>query len=157
MTPTKRRGTPFYLSGDRHPTLASLPSPEPMTGDEDSSEDEGCIIPSNPVDSPPCTTEAVEDDRQSATPELVTDMFSDVQPLPVQTINEVDNIQDHEQGSDSESDTDSSAPTAPRRSARSTKGIPPVHYGQVQIKSTIISELQKPTRYRQVLYVPCYP
>ena len=40
--------------------------------------------------------------------------------------------------------------------ARSTKGIPPVCYMQVQIKSTIISDLDKPTRYRQVLYVPCY-
>ena len=147
MTLIRRRGAPIHLSGDRHPTLASLSFPEPMTRDEDSSEDEGCITPSNPVDSPPSTTETVEDDRQSATPELVTDMFSDVQPLHDQTINEVDNIQEHEQGSESESDTDSSVPTAPRRSARSTKGIPPVHYGQVQIKSTIISELQQPTRY----------
>ena len=155
VTPT-RRGAPIHMSGDRHPTLASLPSPESMTGDEDSSEDEGYITPSNQVDSLPSTTETVEDDRQSATPELVTDMFSDVQPLPDQTINEMDNIQEQEQGSESESDTDRSVPTAPRRSARSTKGIPPVCYGQVQIKSTIISELQKPTRYRQVLYVPCY-
>ena len=155
VTPT-RRGAPIHLSGDRHPTLASLPSPEPMTGDEDGSEDEECITPSNPVDSPPYTTETVEDERQSATPELVTDMFSDVQPLPDQTINEMDNIQEQEQGSESESDTDSPVPPVPRRSARSTKGIPPVCYGQVQIKSTIISELQKPTRYRQVLYVPCY-
>ena len=118
MTPTRRRGAPIHLSGDGHPTLASLPSPEPMIGDEDSSEDEGCIIPSNPVDSLPSTTETVEADRQSAMPELVTDMVSDVQSLPDQTINEVDNIQEHEQGSDSESDTDSSVPTAPRRSAR---------------------------------------
>ena len=47
-------------------------------------------------------------------------------------------------------------PTVTRRSARSTKGIPPVHYGQVQIHSTIISELAKPTRYRQILYIPCF-
>ena len=156
VTPTRKRGVPIHLSGDRHPTLASLPSPEPMTVDEDSSEDEGCIIPSNPVDNPPSTTETVEADSQSAMPELITDMISDVQSFPDQTINEVDNIQEHEQGSDSKSDTDSSVPTAPKRSARSTKGIPPVHYGQVQIKSTMISELQQPTRYRQVLYVPCY-
>ena len=117
---SRRRGAPIHLSWDRHPTLASVPSPEPMTGDDDSSEDEGCITPSNPVDSPPSTTETVEDDRQSATPELVTDMFSDVQPLPNQTINEVNNIQEHEQGSESKSDTDSPVPTAPRRSARST-------------------------------------
>ena len=83
-------------------------------------------------------------------------MFSDVQPFPDQTINDVDSIQEQEPESKSESDTDSPVPIAPRRSARSTKGIPPVCYGQVQIKSTIISELQKPTRYRQVLYVPCY-
>ena len=81
-------------------------------------------------------------------------MFSDVQPLPDQTINDVDSIQ--EQESKSESDTDSPIPRAPRRSVWSTKGIPSVHYGEAQIKSTIISELQKPTRYRQVLYVPCY-
>ena len=61
-----------------------------------------------------------------------------------------------EQVSESESDSDSSAPIIPRRSARSTKGIPPVCYGQVQIKSTIISDPDNPTRYRQVLYVPCY-
>ena len=57
---------------------------------------------------------------------------------------------------ESDSDTKSPVPTAPRRSARSTKGIPPVCYGQVQIHGTIISELEKPTRYKQVLYVPCY-
>ena len=68
----------------------------------------------------------------------------------------MDSIQEQEPKSESESDTDSPVPTAPRRSARRTKGIPPVCYGQVQIKSTITSELQKPTRYRQVLYVPCY-
>ena len=149
VTSTRKRNAPIRLSGDSHPTLASLPSPEPMTGDEDSSEDEEHITPSIPVASPPSPTEAVEEDRQSATPELV-------QPLPDQTVNDVDSIQEQEQESKSESDTDSPVPTAPRRSARSTKGIPPVSYGQVQIKSAIISELQKPTRYRQVLYVPCY-
>ena len=156
VTSTRKRGAPIHLSGDSHPTLTSLPSPEHMSGDEDSSEDEKYTTPSIPVGSPPTTTEAVEDDRQSATPELVTDIFSDVQPLPDQTINDVDSVQEQEQESESESDTDSPIPTAPRSSARSTKGIPPVCYGQVQIKSTIISGLQKPARYRQVLYVPCY-
>ena len=97
VTPTRRRGVPIHLSGNRHSTLASLPSPEPMTVDEDSSEDEGCIIPSNLVDNPPSSTEKVEADRQSSMPELITDMISDVQSLPDQTIYEVDNIQEHEQ------------------------------------------------------------
>ena len=82
VTSTRRRGAPIHLSGDRYPTLTSLPSPEHMSGDEDSSEDEEHTIPAIPVGSLPSTTEAVEGDRQSATPELVTDMFSDVQPLP---------------------------------------------------------------------------
>ena len=63
---------------------------------------------------------------------------------------------DEESETDSDSDSKRPVPTAPRRSARSTKGIPPVCYGQVQIHSTIISELEKPARYKQTLYVPCY-
>ena len=125
VTSNRKRGAPIHLSGDSHPTLASLSSHEPMTGDEDSSEDEECITPSTPVGSPPSTPEAVEDDWQSATPGLVTDISSDVQPLPDQTINDVDSVQEQEQESESGSDTDSPVPTAPRRSARSTKGIPP--------------------------------
>ena len=67
-----------------------------MSGDEDSSEDDENAIPPIPVGSPPSTTGAVEEDRQSATPEPVTDMFSDVQPVPDQTINDVDSIQEQE-------------------------------------------------------------
>ena len=98
----------------------------------------------------------MEDDRQSAIPELVSDISSNAQPLPDQMINDSEHEQEQESESERDSDTRSPVPIAPRRSVRSTKGIPPVHYGQVQINSTIISELEKPTRYRQVLYVPCY-
>ena len=98
----------------------------------------------------------MEADKQSTTNEPDTDLSSDVQTLPDQSINDMESEHEPEQESESESDSDSSVPTVPRRSARSTKGIPPVCYGQVQIKSTIISDLDKPTRYRQVLYVPCY-
>ena len=145
VNPTKKRGAP---------PLTSLLSLEHMMGDEDSGEDEECITPSTPVDSPPSTLEAVEVDKQSPTFEPVTDIFSE--PLPDQTFNDVESKHEQEQESESESDTDSSVPTTPRRSARSTKGIPPVCYGQVQIKNIIISELEKPIRYRQALYVPCY-
>ena len=60
MNSTKKRGAPVHLSGDSQHALTSLPSPEHMTGDEDSSEDEENITPSTPVGSPPSTTEAVE-------------------------------------------------------------------------------------------------
>ena len=49
----------------------------------------------------------------------------------------------------------SPVPSAPRRSTRSTKGTPPVHFGKVNTHSTIISEVAKPTKYKQTLYVPC--
>ena len=101
----------------------------------------------------------MEDDRQSAAPELVSDISGIAQPLPPdQTLTGVDSEHEQEQESESESDsyTKSSVPTAPRKSARSTKGIPPMCYGQVEIHSTIMSELEKPARYRQILYVPCY-
>ena len=98
----------------------------------------------------------MEADKQSTTNEPDTDLSSIVQTLPDQSINGMESEHEPEQESESESDSDSSVPTVPRRSARSTKGIPALYYGQVQIKSTIISDLDKPTRYRQVLYVPCY-
>ena len=42
----------------------------------------------------------------------------------------------------------SPVPPAPR-SARSTKGAPPVQFGKVYMHSTIISEVAKPTKYKQ--------
>ena len=52
--------------------------------------------------------------------------------------------------------TSSPLPPAPRKSTRSAKGTPPVHFGKVYTHSTIISEVAKPTKYKQTLYVPCY-
>ena len=49
------------------------------------------------------------------------------------------NVSDEDSESDSDSDPKGPVPTASRRSA-----------------SMIILELAKPTRYRQILYVPCY-
>ena len=70
VTSMKKRGAPVHLSGDGQPTLTSLSSPEHMTGDEDSSEDEEYSTSSaltargpTPVGSPPSAAEAVEDDR----------------------------------------------------------------------------------------------
>ena len=138
-TPIKKRDVP---------SLTRLPSPEPRTGDGDSSEDEKCIILPTPVDTPASTIEEV----QSTMSEPVTDLSSDIQTIPDQSTAE----HEPEQMSESESDSDSSGPIIPRRSARRTKGIPPVHYGQAQMKSTIISNFNKPTSYRQVIYDPCY-
>ena len=40
---------------------------------------------------------------------------------------------------------------APRRSARSTKGAPPVHFGKVYTYSTIISNVDESPKFRQTL------
>ena len=45
----------------------------------------------------------------------------------------------------------------PRRSARSTWGAPPVHFGKVITHSTIVSEMAKTPAYRQTLFVSCMP
>ena len=133
MNPIRKRDAPF---------LTRLPSPEHRPGDGDSSEDEEYVTLSTPVDTPASTLEEVEVDKQSTIDEPVTDLSSDIQPCLIM------NQMNQKPDSDSESDSDSSAPIIPRRSARSIKGIPSVCYGQVQIKSTIISDINKPTRYR---------
>ena len=75
--------------------------------------------------------------------------------LPDQT---TDNDSIHQlsdsEASDDDQSTISPVPPAPRRSARSTKGIPPLHFGKVHIYSTVISEVAKPTKYKETLYVP---
>ena len=137
MTSTRKRGAPVHLSGNSQPTLTSLPSPEHMTGEEDSSVDEEYVISSNPVDNPPSTTEAVEDERQSVTPELVSDISNSAQPLPDQTFLDVDTEHKPEQESETESnsDTNSPVPTALRRSARSTKAY--LQYAMDRFKYTV--------------------
>ena len=54
-TPQATHGRPRRATPNKKkdiPSLARLPSPEHMTGDEDSSEDEECVILSTPVDNP---------------------------------------------------------------------------------------------------------
>ena len=113
-------------------------SPEHMSEDEDSSEDEEYSTPSvlpskgpTPVDNLHTTVEPVGD-GQSATTEHVSDI---AQPLLLdQTLDSVDIEHEQEPESDEESEIDSDSdskrpvPTDPRRSARSIKSIPPVCY-----------------------------
>ena len=46
---------------------------------------------------------------------------------------------------------------APRRSARSMWGAPPVCFGKVIIHSSIVSEMAKAPTFRQTLFVSCMP
>ena len=167
-------GYPVVLSEVTHSMLISPSFPEHMSGDEDSSGDEKYSTPltlttacgPTSADIPLSAVEAVEDDSQSTINQLVPDVPCLEQFIPpdqvtdsVSTEQGIEQDSEPDSGSeptDNEQDTKSPAPPPPRRSARSTKGIPPVCYGKVHIHSRIISELAKPTRYKQTLYVPCY-
>ena len=92
---------------------------------ENSSEDEEYVTQSTPVDTPASTQEEVVQSTINEPDTDLADLSSDVQTLPDHAPSEHESEPDN----GSESDSDSSAPIIPRRSARSTKGIPPVHYG----------------------------
>ena len=129
VNPTKKRDAP---------SITRLPSPE--TGDGDSSEGGEYVTLSTPASTQEEVVQSTIDEPDTDP----SDLSNDVQTLPDHASSEHESEPDN----GSESDSDSSAPIIPRRSARSTKGIPPVCYGQVQMKSTIISDYNKPTRYR---------
>ena len=125
------------------PSIPKLPSPE--AGDGDSSEDEEYVALSTPVDTPASIQEEVVQSTIDEPDTNPSDLSSDVQTLPDHTPSEHESEPDN----GSEKDSDSSAPIIPKRSARSTKGIPPVCYGQVQMKSICIckdSPSQKPSK-----------
>ena len=46
---------------------------------------------------------------------------------------------------------------APRRSARSTSGAPPVHFGKVITHSTRVTNMTDTPTYRQTLFFSCMP
>ena len=155
------------MSEDTHSVLSSPSSPENLSGDENSSEGEEYATPltSNTTAAiPPSITGAVEEDDSHDSQSTISQLIPEVPCLegfipPDQATDRVSIEQDSEPDSDSvpsdnEQDTKSPAPPAPRRSARSTKGIPPVCYGKVNIHSTIIAKLAKPTRYKQTYMFP---
>ena len=151
--------------------LTSPSSPEHMAGDEDSIEDEeytdsltspttasGSIT----VEIPPSTADVVEVNSNLQDSPTKSQLAPQMPCLggstpPDQTTNSV-SIQQHSDSepSDDDQSTISPVPPAPRRSARSTKGIPPVCFGKVHIYSTVISEVAKLTKYKQTLYVLSY-
>ena len=172
------RDTSADMSGQKtHSLLAVQSSPEHMSGDEDSSEEE---VYTDSLKSHTTASDSTTADILTSTADAVEDN-SNVQPLSLsQTESQlIPDIPYHEgstqpnlttdsvfiqQCSDSDSSDNSQStitlsppmPPAPRRSTRSTKDAPPVHFGKVYSHSTIISEVAKPTKYKQTLYVPCY-
>ena len=146
-----------------------------MSGDEDSSEEEmftdsltshTIASGSTPADFLTSTASAVED-ISNIPPSVTESQFSTVKPYleesmqPDQTHDSVFTHQPNQQPSDSVTHdtltTSPPEPPAPGRSARSTKGAPPVHSGKVHIYSTIVPKVVEAPIYRQTLFVPCIP
>ena len=157
---TQQVDTSVVLSDENTHSMMTSPS-SPESRDEDSSEDEEYItpIPSNTTASGSATTDippSTDGDIQ-----LVSDV-----PYPEESISpdqatdnvSIDSEPDSDtEPSDSEHDNKSPAQTAPRRKCQKhQRCTSPLHYGKAYKHSTVISELLKPTRYKQTLYVLCY-
>ena len=147
-----------------HSLLASPSSPEHMSGNEDSSEDEvytdsftsHTTASGSTTAYPPTCNASTLEDNSSVQPHNVSPTESKFTPeIPylesTQSDQTTDSVFMHQpcsldSSSSQNSITTSPVPPAPRRRARSTKGAPPVWFGKVYIHSTIISEVAKPTK-----------
>ena len=162
------------LSGQKtHSLLASPSSPEHMSGEEYSSEDEvytdsftshnmaSCSATADPLT---FSASALEGNSQvqplnisQTESQFIPDMpYLEGSTQPDQTMDSVFTQQPSDSSNSQSSIPTSPVPPAPRRSTRSTKHVPPVQLGKVYTYSAIISEVAKPTMYKQTLYVPHY-
>ena len=169
--PESGASVPRLLYKQKNHCLIAVPSsPEPMSGDEDSSEEEmytdslifhTTVSGSTTADILTSTASAVEDVSNLKPPRVTENQFSPDMPY-LEESTQPDLTQDSvftEQSSDSVThDIPTSSPPdtpAPRRSARTTKGVPPVHFWKVYTYSTIISNVAESPKFRQTLYIPC--
>ena len=163
-------------SADLTDSLITTPSSTvSMSGDKDGSEEEmytdsltshTTASDSTSADLLTSTASAVED-ISSIPPSVTESQFSSIMPYleestqPDQTYDSVFTEQSSQQLS--YSTPQDTLPTclpelpAPRRSARSTKGAPPVHFGKVYTYSTIVSKVAEAPKFRQTLFVTCTP
>ena len=151
-----------------HSLLAAPSTPELMSGDEDSSQKEmytnsltshTTASGSTTADLLTSTASAVEDIFKP--PSLTESQFSPDMPYlegstqPNLTKDSVFTQQLSDSVTHDTSTLSHPEPSAPRRSARSTKEAPPLYFGKVYTCSTIISNVAESPKFRQTLYVPC--
>ena len=161
-----------------------VPSPpESISGDEDSNGEDDLLyntdsLTSHTTASSSTSADMLSVEASSSIPSSVTESkFSTIMPYLEESDHVSDNVYlDTETSSDPhvspsqhitqfpmpmDSSIVSSPPEspvqspAPRRSARSTWGAPPVCFGKVITHSTIVSEMAKTPAYRQTLFVSC--
>ena len=165
-------------SADLKDSLITIPSsPESISGDEDDREEEmydsltshTMASDSTSADLLTSTASAVED-ISSKPPSVTESQFSSILPYleestqPGQTqdgsvfTEQLEHSSQHPSDSSPHVTLPSSPPEspAPRRSARSTKGAPPVQFRKVYTYSTIVSKVAETPKFRQT-FVTCTP
>ena len=141
-----------------HSLLAVSSSSEPMSGHEDSSEED---MHTDSLTSHTTASGSTTADLLTSTASSVEDVSPDMPYLEGSTQPDLkkDSVFTQQQLSDSVTHDTSTLsppePPVPRRSARNTKGAPPVHFGKVYTYSTIISKVAESPNFRQTLYGPC--
>ena len=165
-------------------SLTDLSLPESISGDEDSNGEDDLVYNTDSLTSHTTASSSTSADMLSAEassniPHSITEsQFSIVMPYMKdsgQTSNNVfletsSSIDPHvsHQIPQSPIHTDTSKASspietppeqspAPRRSVRSTRGAPPVHFGRVITHCTRVTNMSDNPAYRQTLFVSCMP
>ena len=178
---TKPQDSPTIA--DPNASSLTVPSPpESVSGDEDSNGEDDLEYNTDSLTSHTTASSSTSADMlsveacSSIPPSLTESKFSTIMPY-LESDHASDNVfLDPETSLDphvsqhisqSPTPTDSivtSSPpespeqlTAPRRSARSTRGTPPVCFGKVITHSTRVSNMTNTPTYSQTLYISCMP
>ena len=179
---TKPQGspTPAELSVS---SLSDHSPPESISGDEDSNGEDEITYNTDSLTSHTTASSSTSGDILSAeasnsiphmSDSITESQFSTVMPYMEDSGQTSDNvfletsfsIEPHVSQHIPQTDTsNASSPVettpeqtpAPRRSARSTRGAPPVHFGKVITHSTRVSNMTDTPAYKQTLFVSCMP
>ena len=158
--------------------------PESISGDEDSNGEDDIVYNTDSLTSHTTANSSTSSDilsveTSNSIPHSITEsQFSTVMPYMedsghtsnnafIETSSSIDpHVSQHIPQSPIPTDTsNASSPIetppeqspVPRRSARSTRGAPPVHYGKVITHCTRVTNMSNKPSYRQTLYVSCMP
>ena len=166
-------------------SLTDLSPPESISGDEDSNGEDDIAtyntdsLPSHTTASSSTSADILSAEASNSIPHNITEsQFSTVMPYMedsghtsdnvfIETSSSIDpHVSQHIPQSPIPTDISNvSSPIetppeqspAPRRSARSTRGAPPVSFGKVITHCTRVTNMSDKPAYRQTLFVSCMP
>ena len=179
---TKPQGSPTPAEHSAS-SLSDHSSPESISGDEDSNGEDEITYNTDSLTSHTTTSSSTSADILSAEasnsiplmPDSITEsQFSTVMPYMedsgqtsdnvfLETSSSIDpHVSQHIPQTDTSNayspvETTLEQTPAPRRSARSIRGAPPVHFGKVITHCIRVSNMKDTPAYRQTLFVSCMP